>query len=411
MSRRPVVRGHVQGALFAAVALMLAPQAATAQCRQPCGGCQMYQPCPPCHPYHPSHPYHPQYPPHRPGDPGAKAKPKDPMDPGAKQPPDQGDQPQDQQPQQPQPQPQNVDTSPSTAQAGGYQSSNSTILGRVDQNNRLNLFDSMAAQPMNRWWFSWLPQKRYHTNIVEGSSANLALRERLGQHLYRLGGELIIHDGVSVAVQGQYSTLQGSENGFDDTFTNPQVMIKSVLACDARSILSGTFAFQPEIGTDDASTPGINEDTWRLYPGLLYFEDLGGGWFMQDGVQAGIPTESDQITTLDWAVSFGNWVYRDPYLDCSTRRACCCCYRQPMILGVIAQVEFFGKHVLGDRTMNHAFGVPNLRYVEDRTVIDATAGVQVLMADGLWVSVAASLPLTSDDVREVEGIITIGQRW
>jgi hypothetical protein len=184
-------------------------------------------------------------------------------------------------------------------------------------------------------------------------------------------------------------------------------MLKAVLDCDCCSVLSATFAVQPEVGTDDPETPGINETATRLYPGLLYFEDLGYGWFMQDGIQFGVPVESDQITTFDWAVSIGNWIYRDPCLDCRCR---CCCHR-PTILGVIAQVEFFGKHVLGDNRIYNAFGVPGLVFEEDRAVIDATAGFQVLLDGGCWVSIAASVPLTSDDVKEFEGFVTVGHRW
>jgi hypothetical protein len=399
MSRHPVVRSYVQGALLAAAALMLAPQAATAQCR--CRGYELYQPCPSAQPWRP---YQPEQAPGQPGDVPGKE--------GAKQPDGTPDQRQPQAADQQQPNLQAADTSPSVAQAEGYSSSNSSILGRVDQNNRLNLFDSMSALPQNRVWFTYLPQKRYHTCIDVQQSSSVSnpalLRERLSQDLYRFGGEFIIHPGVSVAFQGQESIIKGNEGGYDDSFTNPQIMFKAVLDCDCCSVLSATFGIQPEVGTEDEEHPGINETASRLYPGLLYFRDLGDGWFMQDGIQFGVPVEGNQITTFDWAVSFGNWIYRDPCLDCSS---CCCCCQRPTVLGVIAQIEFFGKHVLGDRRIDDVFGVDGLVFVEDGTVIDATVGVQVLLDGGCWVSLASSVPLSSGDVKELEGIVTVGHRW
>ncbi len=412
MSRNRLVRS-VQGTLFAAAILLLASQAATAQWRSNCRGYQ--PPCQPCQPYHPHQPSHA---PRQPGD-LPEIEPKD----GKQKADDRRD---DDRPDQAQQAPQDVDTSPSVAQAGGYTASNSTILGRVDQNNRLNLFDSMSALPMNRWWVTYMPMKRYH-NPVEFLSESVDSdllpleQERLSQTLYRFGAELIVHPGVSVAFQGQYSVINGNEGGYDDVFTNPQIMLKAVLACDCCSIVSATLGFQPEVDTEAEfgfsrteslvllDAPGINETSSRVYPGLLCFHDLGLGWFMQNGVQVGIPTESNQITTLDWAVSFGNWIYRHPMLNCSSRCCHCCC--QPSILGAIAQVEFFGKHVLGDNRIENVFGVPGLIFEEDRNVVDMTAGVQVLMSGSHWLSVAASIPLTSGDVREVEGIVTLGQRW
>jgi hypothetical protein len=403
MSRRQVVRRQIQGALLAAAALMLAPQAATAQYRPNCRGYEQYQPCPRCQPYQP------EYAPHRPGD-----LPEVPGKEGAKK-PREGERP-ERQPEQPeQPNLQGADTAPSVAQAEGYSSSNSSILGRVDQNNRLNLFDSMSAMPQNRVWATYLPEKRYHTciNVAEslynGVSNQALLHERLSQELYRVGAEMIVHPGVSVAVQGQFSNINGNEGGYDDVFTNPQIMLKAVLACDCCSILSATFGVQPEVGTEDPEHPGINETSTRLYPGLLYFQDLGDGWFMQDGIQFGVPVEDNQITTFDWAISLGNWIYRDPCLDRSS--CCCCCCQRPTILGVIAQVELFGKHVLGDRRIEDVFGVEGLVFEEDGTVIDLTAGFQVLCDGGCWVSIAASIPITTGDVKELEGIVTVGHRW
>jgi hypothetical protein len=283
----------------------------------------------------------------------------------------------------------------------------------MDQANRLNLFDNMTAAPMNRVWFGMQYASGINTGLYQSSliptPGLTGFTDRQKQILYRAGGEVMLTCDASVAVQGQYITNETHDDtlgGFNDDFTNPQVLFKYVLARDCDTILSATLGVTIDTGADQGD---FNEDTTKIYPGMLYYETLGSGLFTQGGFQFGIPTESDQITTFDWSISLGYWLYQ----DCSLSRGCCCC-NSGRITGLIPQVNLLGKHVIGDETRENAFGLGSLNqslismgaaplvYSEPEDVLDLSLGGLILIGCDLQVGVGYSFPITSQETRDNE---------
>jgi hypothetical protein len=186
------------------------------------------------------------------------------------------------------------------------------------------------------------------------------------QHNYRVGAEVLLDQCSSFAVQGQYFTNE-TEGEFNDDWSNPQIMFKRVLARDCDTVLSATLGATLETSVDRGD---FDENTTKLYPGMLFYETLSPALFTQGGVQFGIPVREDQITTFDWSFSLGYWLYQ----DCSLRCGNCCC-NKGQITGVIPQVGVLGKHILGDDERLNAFGFHEtlLIYREPTDVIDMTA--------------------------------------
>jgi hypothetical protein len=293
---------------------------------------------------------------------------------------------------------------------------NTPQLGRLDQANRLNLFDNMTAAPQNKVWFGFQYSSGITTGIEPLSTALLpiiAADPILGasdlfaeqkQINYRVGAEVLLSCNASIAVQGQYFTNETDDSPFGDDWSNPQIMFKYVLARDCDTILSATLGVTPETDVDFGD---FNEDTTKIYPGMLFYETLDRDWFTQGGFQFGIPTEDDQITHFDWSLSLGYWAYRDCSLVCGD----CCCNRG-RITGLIPQVGFLGKHVLGDDTRLNAFGIPSsgsvplgptlVVYREPQDVIDLTVGTLIIIGCDVQVGVGYSFPITDDETRENE---------
>jgi hypothetical protein len=342
----------------------------------------------------------------------------------------------DQQQQQPQDQAQQPsDFTPSPESSGRASLSpgmNTPQLGRLDQANRLNLFDDMAAAPQNKVWFGF----QYSSGITTGlggsdsfisffSGLSSAEQAAFGsavsgftaeqrQTNYRVGAEVLITCDLSVAVQGQYFANETSGSQFGDDWSNPQIMIKQVLARDFDTVLSATLGITPETSV----SPGeFNENTTKLYPGMLYYETLSPDLFTQGGFQFGIPLREDQITTFDWSVSLGYWLYRDCSLQCG--RCCSGCG----ITGIIPQVNLLGKHTVGDDTRANAFGFSSdvsgfdpdgsigpappftgtlLVYTEPQDVLDLSIGTLIMIGCDVQVGVGYSFPITDDSTRESE---------
>jgi hypothetical protein len=368
------------------------------------------RPCYPCPPTYksPASPYYSPSPtPARPGDAPAPPAPGD-MGPNMGDPARRQDQPQQQDQAQ---QPTDLSQSSDSSRANPSPGMNTPQLGRLDQANRLNLFDNMTAAPQNKVWFGL----QYSSGITSGleaydaaalailGSSNPVLAEQK-QINYRVGAEVLLTCETSIAVQGQYFTNETHDGPFGDDFSSPQIMLKHVLARDCDTVLSATLGITPETNVDFGD---LDENTTKLYPGVLYYETLSPTLFTQGGFQFGIPVEEDQITTFDWSISLGYWLYQ----DCSLSHGNCCCNRG-QITGIIPQVGLLGKHVLGDDERLNAFGIPSgtqpiggapiLIYREPEDVLDLTVGTLIMIGSDVQVGVGYSLPITDDSTRENE---------
>lgn len=314
---------------------------------------------------------------------------------------DQAQQQQQQQQQDQTQQPTDLSQSADSSRANPSPGMNTPQLGRLDHANRLNLFDNMTAAPQNKLWFGF----QYTSGITTGleqdpffvGPVDDSIFAQQRQINYRVGAEVLLTCETSVAVQGQYFTNE-KDGAFSDDLSNPQIMFKHVLARDCDTILSATFGITPETDVDQGD---FDEDTTKLYPGLLFYETLSPTLFTQGGIQFGLPLERDQITTFDWSFSLGYWLYQ----DCSLSRGHCCCNRG-RITGIIPQVGILGKHVLGDERREDAFGFTTsstgVIYSEPTDVVDLTLGTLIMVGSDLQFGVGYSLPVTKDETRENE---------
>jgi hypothetical protein len=377
------------------------------------------QQCPPGYSA-PSSPYYTPTPAPRPGQPTPAPRPGD-MAPMAPMPGDMGPQQPDQaQAQQPDQAQQPSDFTPSPESSGRASLSpgmNTPQLGRLDAANRLNLFDNMVAMPVNKVWFGFQYASGITTGIEPFSSALLPIISAdpiLGgsgdlfaeqkEIIYRVGAEVLLDCNTSIAVQGQYWTNETDDSPYGDDWSNPQIMLKYVLARDCDTVLSATLGVTPETDVDFGD---FKEDTTKIYPGMLFYETLDRDLFTQGGFQFGIPTEDDQITHFDWSLSVGYWAFRDCSLVCGN-----CCCNGGQITGIIPQIGLLGKHVLGDETRFNAFGIPSsgsvpggptlVIYREPRDVIDLTVGTLIIIGCDVQVGVGYSFPITDDETRENE---------
>lgn len=427
----------------ASLVLSLAPSNNALAERRPSYQCPPgYRQQAPSSPYY-SAPSAPQPPGQAPLAPRPGQQPGQQRDPGTQQPGQQdqtGQQPQTQDQTQPQTQdqtqqPTDLSASNDSSRANPSPGMNTPQLGRLDQANRLNLFDNMSAAPTNRVWFGMQYSSGITTGI--GPSDDLlhyfddnalllapadrqdfldefsGLTAKQKQINYRVGAEVLLTCNTSIAVQGQYFTNETEDSDFGDDFSNPQIMIKHVLARDCDTVLSATFGITPETSVEEGD---FNENTTKLYPGLLYYETLSPTLFTQGGFQFGIPVTEDQIYTFDWSVSLGYWLYRDCSLACGH-----CCCNQGQITGIIPQINLLGKHTLGDATRQNAFGFHSgfnddpdgigplpvfngalFVYTEPEHVLDLSIGTLVMIGCDVQVGVGYSVPITDDSTRENE---------
>jgi hypothetical protein len=331
--------------------------------------------------------------------------------------------------------------------------SNTPFVGRLDQNNRFNLFDNMSAIPKSRVWFGYQLSDGQSSgqnlsrpaallsqggSLSSGESLDSLIRRTTGlsgditrkgdNHAYRFGVELAVADDFSVAFQGSYVQPYGTDDPQED-FTNPQFMLKWAFHHDCDSVASVILGYSPESSRDGAV---LTDDEARLYPGMLAYQDLNADTFLNAGFQFGMPTHGD-LYTFDWAVGLGYWMYRHESLcyDCETCDSC-----KPWILGIIPQFEIFGKHIIKDASRVGAFGVPDIPppppmgqgpltvtpfgggtpvmfnvpiflFEEPKHVVDITLGTTIVMKYDLSVSTGVSFPLTGDSVRRAEFIFQV----
>lgn len=307
------------------------------------------------------------------------------------------------------------------------------LLGRADQNNRLNVFDNHTPLPSNRAWFSVRRLEQYKTGLrpppapffLDENNIRDALH-RAGlspdimgrQHitLLRLAGEVTLGADTSLTVQGQYAFMD-SQLG-TDFFTNPQVLLKQVVYTKPGFVLSGVLGYQPHFSSGFLE---FNDRCHSLTPGMLFLlqDEHHPHLFYQGGFQFRIPLESNNVTTFDYVLSVGYWLWRHPSLDAVDADGTGW-GRRPWILGVVPQVEVYGKHVVGDATITDPFGLGPLNvgsettpapfnpfvYEEPRHVYDVTAGFKLLLGEASVLAGGVSVPFTGSRVRCMEYILT-----
>jgi hypothetical protein len=327
---------------------------------------------------------------------------------------------------------------PTASLAGGTSTS---VIGRLDQNNRFNLFDSMSAVPRDRVWYSFQYAEGY--NLSLDSSGGFGTR--MNQMISRIGAEARLADDFSVAVQGQYSDPEDAfTSGFNDNWSNPQVALKYVIGEDCDSVYSVILGanLQSHIDSQD-----IDENTTRLMPGFLAYEETFSDAFFHYGFQFGLPTDGNIPYTFDWVLGTGYWLCRDNGCggcgsccgsscgsccgdygcgsccgsSCGGCGSCCggcdsCCGSSCGCgggcgdTGLVLQVELLGKHVIDDATTGDAF-FTTADFEEERHVFDATGGVTAYLGDGVAVAMGYSFPISGNEARRGEFITTLSYEF
>jgi len=312
-------------------------------------------------------------------------------------------------------------------------SAGTLLVGRADQTNRLNLFDHQSPLVSNRVWFGLRRLEQYNTGLTPppapefvdenhiqnallqaGLSPDIMSRQSLT--LYRVGAEIVLGERASVTVQGQYLTLDG--HGGPDTFTNPQMLGKYVFLQRPDLVLAGLLGYQPDVGTGFLT---FNDRCHSLTPGMLFLclSDHHPRGFVQGGFQFRIPLESNNVSTFDYVLAAGCWLWRHPSLDGS--EGACFPGRRPWVVGLVPQIEVYGKHVINDATITDPFGLRPLLlgisdppfffnpfvYEEPRHVYDVTAGAKLLFSETSVLCGGISVPVTGSRVRNVEYILTL----
>ncbi len=318
-------------------------------------------------------------------------------------------------------------------------------LGRMDSNNRLNVFDNYSAIPTSRLWVGYQLTDRQQSDVrlVNGATAAqfAALnggRTLLGQNsaqLLRAGGELAFTPRFSIAVQGQY-TWPGDDNAAQEDWTNPQIIVKHVITQGPFTTVSGVFGIAIEAGSDRFV---INDASTRVIPGVLFHHAVNQDVFVQGGGSFSFASRND-TNTFDWSLGFGWWAYRAPgaglpryqqFDHCvdsdtygtrggcgSCRRGCGGCRpwcRGKWIQGIAPGVYFFGKHALNDNDRLNAFGLNYTdptglavaRYEEGRHILDITVGGTVLLKHNLSLNLGYSFPITGARARNNEFLMAL----
>ncbi len=320
------------------------------------------------------------------------------------------------------------------------------MLGRLDSGNRFNFFDNQSAIPQSRAWFTYMATEgndnhlrltqtgEYFQNggfTIFGYSSFKEMTQDLDkpfdpdilqrhkQNTYRFGVEVALSDELSFVAQGQYVDPHKIQ-GLDDAWTAPQFMFKQVLLSSPNrdSVVSGTFAFSPEVGIDGQV---ITMPEAYVYPGMLFYEELSQDLVLQGGVQFGIPVQGD-VYTLDWSVSLGYWLYRHESMFFDNP-----CVKKPWLLGVMPMVEILGKHLLDDGTIRgmaeladdvdtsqgdifttpSGFYEPFVEYDEPRDIVDVTIGSQFYLRNNIIFGTAVSFPISGGQVRSTEWMANI----
>lgn len=286
------------------------------------------------------------------------------------------------------------------------------MLGRADQTSRFNSFDNFNAIPRTQFWFGYQYLDNYQTTIkyADPSLTSLAdITEKRPVNLYRIGAEIALSDRFSISFQHQY-IASGDLDVANDAWGNPQFLLKYALIRETSTTISATAGMQPQFST----SPGeLHEDATRFYLGSLFYQGFNDNRaFVQGGFQFGI-TDSNLPTTFDYALTGGYWLYRHESLNPGYCNACGNSGKQPFLLGIIPQVELFGKHVMDNRltpTINTGLDFESrqslVQAAEGEHVYDLTVGGRVLFMRGMSVGLGYSFPITGERVRDGEFLTT-----
>ena len=357
------------------------------------------------------------------------------------------------------------------------------ILGRADTANRFNFFDNMGAVPRSRV-FSAYQFAQSQNNAVFGSAnlnelfanlitasgqsafisftgfgsglagqplvtpdgstaSNQQLRDLFtaansgtgrtedyllfpNSNLYRFGLEYALTPDFSVTMQGQFVAPIGSSEQPAD-FSNPYFQLKHVLFRDDLTVVSGVVGISPEVPHKSAA---IQELTSRINPGFLFLRQSANDdrWFLQGGTGFSIPTRPDQITTWDYGLSVGRFIYRHESLLTGEPT-------NKFLLGIVPQFEVLGKEIVGSNDVRGAFGLSSSApqtapgtfspvdgsttvylpqdpsraftqatfiYQEPRHVVDLTMGASILFSRKRTFNMGLSVPVTGGNARALE---------
>jgi hypothetical protein len=321
--------------------------------------------------------------------------------------------------------------------AEGSGGGNAGILGRGDQNNRFNLFDSHAAIPQNRVWYGIQYMEGYNSGLrynntlgtyftPEAYAAGLRRQglgtnifERDNEILWRFGFEYMLSSKLSIAGQGQYFSHYDLD-GPTDGWANPQLMLKYAAYQTCDTTVSAVLGVQPQV---HSGILAYKDDATSWYPGMLFFNQYSENVILQGGCQFRLPWGGNQVYTFDYGLSVGYYLYKAPCCD----MGCSGGTHDAFLQGIVAQVELFGKHVIGDATVTNPFGTDYIQievgddffsqtanigsspfiYTEPRTVYDVTVGGQLLCRSNSRVGAAVSFPVTGANVRRAEYFFTV----
>lgn len=336
-----------------------------------------------------------------------------------------------------------------TGLAGSNGGALTPMLGRLDSNNRLNVFDNYSAIPSSRFWVGYMLADGQDPHIQlnpGGTRAGVAALnpgttgDILGRNdldVFRIGAELAITPRFSIAAQGQHVFPYDVTDSESD-WTNPQLVFKHVILHTPDVAWSGVAGFNFEVGTEPIV---VNDTQAKFFLGSLYYADISDRWYSQGGINFNIPFGQD-VATFDWTVGFGWWIYRHPALygswpqnKCGGGGGCGCSdpflayegygprgygcgggcggcgCREPFFLGVTPSFYFLGKHAMGDNDSFDPFngltlvtpgGVALAQYEEPRHVVDFTLGGTIHMRGNLALNLGWSFPLTGPNARRHE---------
>ena len=386
---------------------------------------------------------------------------------------------------------QGLDNIPTFAPGGSILQQTNIILGRADTANRFNLFDNMGAVPRSRVFGAYQFAQSQNNAVIGSANLNdlfdnvsltsptitgqtqfinftgygsgmgtptqpliipdgtaatsqqlrdLFTADNTGtgrtedfllfpdSNLYRFGFEYALTPDFSFAVQGQYvAPIDASEQPPD--FSNPLIQLKHVLYRDDLTVFSGVLGISPEISHRPAA---IQEKTSRLNPGILFWRQSANDdrWLLQGGTGVSIPTQADQITTWDYGLSVGRFIYRHESLMTGEPT-------NKLLLGIIPQFEVLGKEIVGSNVVRGAFGLSNspphtapgtfspvdgsetiflpqdpspsgafnqavFVYEEPRHVVDLTVGTSFIFSRQRSLNMGLSFPVTGGSARALE---------